>query len=248
MDGTYGSDTSERLDAGRRLWFWLRRKLPRLGVSLRIRARVAQATVCAALLYGAETRPSSATEARRYRVFVNCVFRGLVCTPKTKRGTLRDMEGKETNADRRVALGLDDVEVLIVSRQLGHIGHLALYTVDRMERFVLGLISVSPGGDTSFLATSVGVRAMMCSRVLEVFQVLWLDPVRAPESWVTVASERALWRKATKHEVEKYRAKANADTWQNRHHGKLSHNDLIANTSLQTLGAASRAQCLKCGV
>ena len=91
------------------------------------------------------------------------------------------MEGKETNADRRVALGLDDVEVLIVSRQLGHIGHLALYTVDRMERFVLGLISVSPGGDTSFPATSVGVRAMMCSRVLEVFQVLWLDPVRAPE-------------------------------------------------------------------
>ena len=117
-----------------------------------------------------------------------------------------------------------------------------------MDRPVLDLISVSPDGDTSLLAASTGVRAMLWSRVFEGFEILGLDPLRAPESWITVACDRALWRKANNLVAEKYRAKANADTWQNRHHGELSHNDLITNTALQTLDAAGRTECPKCGV
>ena len=148
----------------------------------------------------------------------NIVFFSIVSSvasskhPKTRRGTLRDMEGKETSTDLIIALGLDDVEVMIVARQLGYTGHLARCPADRMERLVLGLISVSPDGDTSIPAACTGERAMMWSRVLEVFEVLGLDPLRAPESWITVASDRALWRKATKLVVEKFREKANADT------------------------------------
>ena len=70
MDGTNGRVTSKRLGAGRKLWFQLRRKLPRFGVSLRIRARVVQATVCAALLCGAEIWSYGASKIRRFlRVF-----------------------------------------------------------------------------------------------------------------------------------------------------------------------------------
>ena len=45
-------------------------------------------------------------------------------TPRPS-AALRDVEGKESSTDLWIALRLDDVEVMIVARQLGYTGHVA---------------------------------------------------------------------------------------------------------------------------
>ncbi|CAK0848795.1 unnamed protein product, partial [Prorocentrum cordatum] len=62
-----GAITSERLEAARAIWRSIYTELPRLGIPKQLRARVVQATVLAALLFGSEIRTISQGEINEYR-------------------------------------------------------------------------------------------------------------------------------------------------------------------------------------
>ncbi|CAK0848791.1 unnamed protein product [Prorocentrum cordatum] len=66
-------------------------ELPRLGISKQLRARVVQATVLAALLFGSEIRTISQGEINEYRSFLNRIIRNISYNAYTKEGALRGM-------------------------------------------------------------------------------------------------------------------------------------------------------------
>ena len=66
MNGGCVTGTAMRLERAREVWRKVKVKLPRLGVGLRTKARVVQATVIAALLFGSEVRTFSRTDIEKY--------------------------------------------------------------------------------------------------------------------------------------------------------------------------------------
>eukprot|EP00971_Amphidinium_carterae_P037773 742873-Amphidinium_carterae.1 len=110
--------------------------MPRLRLSLKCKGIAVRATVLASLLYNTEARALLYADIDAMRKFLNRVIRGVVWRPSM--GGTRAMEGKYTMTDFRLQLGLDDIEVYLVQRQLSYIGHLARYSPQRLEFLCLG--------------------------------------------------------------------------------------------------------------
>ena len=143
MNGGYVTDTATRLEKAREVWRKVKVKLPMLGVGLRARARVVQATVVATLLFGAEIRTFSRKDIDKYRKFLGGVIRYISYNKTTGEGTMRGMQGNTTTTDLRLKAGLEDVQTQIIQRQARYIGHVARYKDTRIERVVLGISSVA---------------------------------------------------------------------------------------------------------
>lgn len=142
-DGTAGADTDSRLRAARLVWRRVYQQMPRLGLSLRLRGRVAQATVVASMQYGSEARSFTQRETQRYRSFLNKVIHGIGWSPAL--GGTRAMEGRLTMTGLRFRVGLEDVGLQIARHQTAYLGHLPRYPELRLERSVLGALLGASG-------------------------------------------------------------------------------------------------------
>ena len=110
MNGVCVTDTAMRLERAREVWRKVKVKLFMLGVVLRTKARVVQATVIAALLFGAKVRTFSWTDVERYRRFLGGIIRYISFNKATGEGTMRGMQGNTTTTDLRLKAGLEDVQ------------------------------------------------------------------------------------------------------------------------------------------
>ena len=99
--GSTREDTYERIEASRRLWYLVNRRLPWLQLSLQLQGQIIRATVLASLLYGCETRPWTATEVDIVQRFVNRVLQRVAL--RGKPGGMRDMKRKLTQTDLRLS-------------------------------------------------------------------------------------------------------------------------------------------------
>ena len=89
MNGGCVTDTAMRLERAREVWRKV--KVSMLGVGLRTKAQVVQATVIAAFLFGAEVRTFSRTDIEKYRRFLGGIIRYISFNNATGEGTMRGM-------------------------------------------------------------------------------------------------------------------------------------------------------------
>ena len=177
----------DRLEKAREVWRKVEVKLPVLGVGLRARARVVQATVVATLLFGAEIRTFSIKDIEKYRKFLGGVIRYISYNKATGEGTMRGMQGNTTTADLRLKAGLEDVQTQIIQGQARYIGHVARYKDTRIERVVLGISSADKKEEG-------GLRAMYWKKVSEVMEQLRYPEHEWSEKWIEGARDRKSWK------------------------------------------------------
>lgn len=137
-DGGAQTDIEKRLEAARKVWFQVLRRLPSLkSFSVRLKAHLVSASVLASLLYGSEVRSFTRVQLNQYQRFVNKMIKRL--TYRTERGGTMNMKGVRTMPDLRKECGWRPIEDMIVERQLGYLGHVARYPDTGRESVALGL-------------------------------------------------------------------------------------------------------------
>ena len=243
QDGTSHHDTQMPIGAARTVWRKLHRQMPRLGLSLRIKGMVIRATVIASMLYNTEVRSHTYRDLDAMRKFINRVIRGAVWRPS--RGGTRDMEGKLFQTDLRLSLGLDDVETMIIQRQLGYLGHLARYNDQRIEKLIFGCAVEESSTADRRLTTAKQywkrIQSVM-SKQTEIVEREW------PTRWMEVAraNNGKVWKDLCDKVVEENRLKHNADTWALRHSAERE----AERAAVEIRGTNSQdrqALCTKCG-
>lgn len=237
-DGGAREDTSRRIKAARLVWRKVWKQLPRLGLSDKVKGRVLEATVVACLLYCSEVRAFTQKDLTAYRCLLNSITRGV--TYKRSRGGLRAMRGHQTMTDLRLELGMEDVEVYIVKRQLAYLGHVARYPVSRPERLALGLWLQPESAQPTLpqAARRLTLRDQLWQRVQELMRHSGKDEATWPTEWMIIAESKRhgpdLWRRLSDKVVDDYRSRANSDTWALRHG---------ASQAQHALDIAAAAQC-----
>ena len=223
-----------------KVWRKVKVKLPMLGVGLRTKARVVQATVIAALLFGAEVRTCSRTDIERYRRFLGGVIRYISFDKATGEGTMRGMQGNTTTRDLRLKAGLEDVQTHILQRQARCIGHVARYQDDGLERVVLGISSAIHKDEG-------GLRGVYWKRVSEVMEQLGYPEHEWSEKWIEAAKDRKRWRQGVSEVVKRYKQDVDYDTWENRHTEKDTSFEREVRQAIGELDDQGRACCPRCG-
>ncbi|CAK0833878.1 unnamed protein product [Prorocentrum cordatum] len=113
-DGGAEQGGAKRSHAARLAWRRMRKQLPRLKLSSRLRGSAAQATVAASFLRAREVRPFTSASLKAYQIFISGVIRGIACDPT--RGGARAMEGACTTVDLRIEAGIDAIPVQVLKR------------------------------------------------------------------------------------------------------------------------------------
>ena len=126
------------------------------------------------------------------------------------------MKGKLTMTDLRLGMGVDDIEVYIVKKQLGYIGHLARYEGHRIESSILGC-ALRESARTNMQMTTM---KQYWTRIQQVMAKQTTYPEDEwPYKWMTVAknNDGKQWRELSAKVVQDLRDKFDADTWEERH-------------------------------
>ena len=99
------------------------------------KGRILEAVVLSTLFYGAEVRPFTAEEKRRYQVFINTIVAAAVWSvtdiPRT------EMSGKYTFSDFAKWCDIKTVDECIFQRTALYLGHFERCPSDRVEKRML---------------------------------------------------------------------------------------------------------------
>ena len=151
------------------------------------------------------------------------------------------MKGKVTMTDLRLSMGLDDVEVYIVKKQLSYIGHLARYDQHQIESSIFGC-SIEESARTN---TQMSMMKQYWTRIQQVMsKQTTYEESEWPTSWVSIAQAEngELWRKLSAMVVEDLRQKCDSDTWMIRH----SAENEARKEALQIVGETSDMRQVLC--
>eukprot|EP00959_Pyramimonas_sp_CCMP1952_P021107 444828-Pyramimonas_sp.AAC.1 len=136
MDGGTRTDTSKRIAAAAKAWGGIRKPLVKMKIDLKLKGRIVEAVVFAALFYAAEVRPFTYAERQRYQVCMNKVIKAIVWS--VHKTTLREMEGKYMMFNLYEWCGVRAAEEYIALKTIQYLGHLGRYSDERLERRMLG--------------------------------------------------------------------------------------------------------------
>ncbi|CAK0819626.1 unnamed protein product [Prorocentrum cordatum] len=246
VDGGARKDTDERLRLAGLLWGRVRRQLPRLSISARQMGRIVEATIVACLFYGAEVRPFSRTELRRYTIFLNRIVRYI--TWGADSGGLRCMEGRLTQADLRLRTGLRTPEEYVARRQLGYVGHLGRYPTTHVEAQVLGSAFVMRRNKTSTAAAGHNLIDTYWFWITKVMGHTDIPEEQWPTAWKGVAvagpTRGAEWRRLSGAVCAEIARAAAGDTWVKRHSQGNSAEEVIA--MLENVARNPQTGLLRC--